>query len=109
MSRGPTRNASPARLVRCSAGCGTLVWLAGALPTAADDDFECASCAAAHLRAEARLVEEHPDEFHARWAEFASESELSAGAHLAGGPGCAAGVGTAVAPLAARDGGERAF
>jgi hypothetical protein len=41
---GPTRNANPARLVRCSAGCATMVWLAGALPTAADAGLVCASC-----------------------------------------------------------------
>ena len=45
--RGPTHNANPARLVKCSAGCGTLVWLAGALPVASDADFVCKSCTAA--------------------------------------------------------------
>lgn len=46
MSRGTTRNANPARMVRCSGGCGVLVWLAGALPVAADADFVCRSCTA---------------------------------------------------------------
>ncbi len=41
---GPTRVANPARTVRCSAGCGTLVWFAGALPVAADDQFLCPRC-----------------------------------------------------------------
>lgn len=47
---GRTRVANQARLVRCSAGCGTLVWLAGALPCAADTEFVCQTCTA---RAEA--------------------------------------------------------
>lgn len=33
-----------ARLVRCSAGCGLLVWLAGALPVAGDATFVCETC-----------------------------------------------------------------
>lgn len=33
-----------ARLVRCSAGCGALVWLTGALPVAADATFVCDAC-----------------------------------------------------------------
>jgi hypothetical protein len=36
-----------ARLVRCTAGCGRLVWLKGALPSTADDTFVCSSCAVA--------------------------------------------------------------
>lgn len=44
---GRTRVANQARLVRCSAGCGALVWLAGALPTTADAEFVCRSCTAA--------------------------------------------------------------
>jgi hypothetical protein len=44
---GPrTREANQARLVRCSAGCGTLVWLKGALPTTADLSYVCDSCIA---------------------------------------------------------------
>jgi hypothetical protein len=42
-----TREQNQARLVRCSAGCGALVWLAGALPVAADTEFVCQSCTAA--------------------------------------------------------------
>lgn len=75
MSRGPTRSANPARLVRCSAGCRTLVWLAGALPTATDAHFICATCAAAQLRAEAALVQERPDEYHDSWARAASTDQ----------------------------------
>lgn len=41
---GQTREQNQARLVRCSAGCGALVWLAGALPTTADAEFVCPSC-----------------------------------------------------------------
>lgn len=42
---GPrTRTANQARLVRCSAGCGRLVWLSGALPVAADLEYVCPSC-----------------------------------------------------------------
>ena len=44
---GRTRAANQARLVRCSAGCGTLVWLAGALPVAGDAEFVCKACTAA--------------------------------------------------------------
>jgi hypothetical protein len=44
---GPTRSANPCRLVRCSAGCGRLVWLAGALPVAGDATFVCSTCSAA--------------------------------------------------------------
>ena len=44
MTRRPTTAANPARLVRCSAGCGTLSWLAGALPVAGDTGFLCATC-----------------------------------------------------------------
>ena len=47
MSRGPTRTANPCRLVRCSAGCGTMVWHQGALPVAGDADFVCSACMAA--------------------------------------------------------------
>lgn len=43
---GRTRARNQARLVRCSAGCGTLVWLAGALPTASDATFICSPCIA---------------------------------------------------------------
>lgn len=46
-----------ARLVRCSAGCGVLVWLAGALPVASDATFVCRACtraAEAELEADAR-------------------------------------------------------
>lgn len=42
---GPTRVANQARLVRCSAGCGTMVWLQGALPTTSDDSVVCSACA----------------------------------------------------------------
>ncbi len=72
MTAGPTRSANPARPVRCSAGCGTLVWLKGALPCAADTEFVCASCTAAQLRAEAALVLERPEEYHEKWAEAAA-------------------------------------
>jgi hypothetical protein len=41
---GRTSEQNQARLVRCSAGCGTLVWLKGALPVAADADFVCPNC-----------------------------------------------------------------
>jgi hypothetical protein len=47
MSRGATRTANPAHLVPCSAGCGALVWLAGALPTTADADALCSTCSSA--------------------------------------------------------------
>lgn len=43
---GQTRTENQARPVPCSAGCGTLVWLAGALPVAADADYVCPSCRA---------------------------------------------------------------
>ncbi len=49
---GKTRERNQARLVRCSAGCGRLCWLAGALPTSADPAFVCASCRAAEGEAE---------------------------------------------------------
>ena len=39
-----TRN--EARLVRCSANCGTHVWLDGALPQAGDTEYVCPSCRA---------------------------------------------------------------
>lgn len=40
------RTINQARLVRCSAGCGRLVWLAGALPVAVDATFVCPACTA---------------------------------------------------------------
>jgi hypothetical protein len=53
MSSPRTRTANQARLVRCSAGCGTLVWLAGALPTTADLSYVCDRCVTARSAAEA--------------------------------------------------------
>ncbi len=53
MSSPRTRTANQARLVRCSAGCGTNVWLAGALPTTADLSFVCDRCVAKRKAAEA--------------------------------------------------------
>lgn len=44
---GRAREQNQARPVRCSANCGTLVWLKGALPVAADAEFVCAQCTAA--------------------------------------------------------------
>lgn len=51
-----TRERNQARMVRCSAGCGALVWLASALPTTADAEFVCPTCSASQVaqrRAEA--------------------------------------------------------
>lgn len=45
---GRTREANQARLVRCSAACGRLCWLAGALPVAADPEYVCKSCTELH-------------------------------------------------------------
>lgn len=42
--RRPASILNPARLVRCSRNCGTLTWLAGALPVAADATFVCSAC-----------------------------------------------------------------
>jgi hypothetical protein len=47
MARRLARN--EARLVRCSAGCGALVWLASALPVAGDATFVCPTCDARAL------------------------------------------------------------
>lgn len=44
---GRTRERNQAHLVRCSAGCGALVWLAGALPQTTDAAFVCQTCSAA--------------------------------------------------------------
>lgn len=40
------RSDNEARPVRCSANCGTLTWLKGALPVAADTEHLCSSCRA---------------------------------------------------------------
>jgi hypothetical protein len=59
---GPTRVANPARPVRCSAGCATLVWLAGALPTTADDAVLCSVCTAAAKMSEGVHLSDRPGE-----------------------------------------------
>lgn len=60
---GRTRTRNQARLVRCSAGCGTLVWLKGALPVAADAEFVCATCTGGCPTAGC-VRRGHADEFH---------------------------------------------
>ncbi len=44
MAGSKTREVNQARLVKCTAGCRRMIWLDGALPTAADASFVCESC-----------------------------------------------------------------
>lgn len=66
---GRTRERNQARLVRCSADCGTLVWLAGALPCATDAEFVCPTCKAGGCPASNAggtpcVRPDHTDELH---------------------------------------------